>query len=426
MKNIIQKKTILAAVLGNVFEAYDITNFLFLAPFIAQNFFAHEGFQQSFFKTLGVFLIGFLARPLGGIALGLVADLYGRKKSLVMSLVLASFSSALIVVLPGYNTLGSMATFLLICCRVGQSFALGGEYVTSVAFLVEHAPDNQKNFAGSWAAFGANLGVLIASISSACIAYLINQHIWPEWTWRIPFLFSLVGIAVSYWVRRYALESLGFIFENSSMAQRTPRQLWDAMRQFIAKDKTSVTIIFGLTWLVASSYYIVFTYAPLHLVYYSNMYGLFLAAFSVGFLVLLAPVMGRLADKIGCSKLLFWSAMIFLGLAYPYFKMLGSQNIVLIFIMQGLIAIPAAGLYSLILTFIVGMIPIKLRCSLGSFLYSVASSVFGGVAPLVADQLTRSTGESIVPAYYLMFCAVIGLSAIIAYRFLYVNFSEIK
>src|SRR3990167_5824403 len=96
------KRIILSAVLGNVCEAYDITNFLFLAPFIAQYFFSPESYSNNLFKTLGIFLIGFLARPLGGFMLGFVADNYGRKKSLIFSVLLASLSTSLILLIPGF------------------------------------------------------------------------------------------------------------------------------------------------------------------------------------------------------------------------------------------------------------------------------------------------------------------------------------
>lgn len=419
MKNTIQKKTILSAVLGNVFEAYDIANFLFLAPFIAQNFFAPGDYQSRLFKTLGIFLIGFLTRPLGGVALGLVADIYGRKKSLVLSILLASVSTASIVLIPGYATIGPLATGLLICARLGQSFALGGEYVTSVAFLIEHAPPQSKGFAGSWAAVGANVGVLIACIIGAGASYLITYQGWPLWTWRIPFLFSLVGVLVSYWVRKNALESLGFVLENSLTEERTPKKIWLAMKQFIIADKKSVLIIFGLTWLVASSYYIVFTYGPLHLTRVnglSTLQGLLVAMLSVIILAVLAPFAGKLSDKIGRDKVLLYSATGFLFLAYPYFYILTLPNLPLIICMQCLIAMPAAGLYSIILTFIVEHIPLKMRCSLGSFLYSIASSLFGGTAPLIAEGLINLTHNFLTPAYYLIFCALLGVTALLTER----------
>ncbi len=409
-----KKKNILTAVLGNVFEAYDITCFLFLAPFIAQNFFSHADNKDNLFKTLGVFFVGFLMRPLGGLVLGLVADVYGRKKSLVLSVLLASLSTSLILLIPGYAVWGDVSTFLLVLCRLGQSFALGGEYVIAVAFLVEHAAAHRRGYAGSWAAVGANAGVFIASVVGAAVSYGISHAILPVWAWRLPFLFSLIGILVSYWMRKNALETLGFVLESAAIQKHTPSALWQSMKSFISQDKLSLFIIFGLTWLGASSYYIIFTYAPLHQGFshtLSNAQALLMTTCSILLLVVLAPLVGALSDKIGRDVVLFFSSIGFLLLAYPYFYFLSFGTGLSMGLMQMIMAIPAAGIYSVILTAIVDLIPITVRCALGGVLYSVASGLFGGTAPLIADRLVQLTGHAVAPAYYLMFCAVVGVVA---------------
>ncbi|MBI5448591.1 MAG: MFS transporter [Gammaproteobacteria bacterium] len=414
----LNKKIIVSAVLGNVFEAYDATCFLFLAPFVANFFFSPDSVNHNLLKTLMVFLVGFLIRPLGGLVLGGVADMYGRKKSLVLSVLLASVFTSFIMLIPGYKQMGSLATFLLICCRLGQSFAMGGEYVTSVAFLIEHAPPEEKGYAGSWAALGANTGVLLAALSSGLVTYFISQSMMPVWAWRIPFLFSLIGIAVTYWIRRYALETLDFVLDHSCIELRKTQLLWQIIKDFLEKDKKKLAMMVGLIGLVSSSYYLVFTYGVLHqcLINHIEVETVWIMVFSLMLLILLSPVMGKISDRWGRDNVLFFSSLFFLCLVYPYFYCLSFSSFGWVIFFQCLIAIPAAGLYSVILTVIVEMIPLKARCSLGGSIYGVISGLFGGAAPLIAGMLIQSTGSPLSPAYYLIFCGLMGVAASVALR----------
>lgn len=416
MNTIVRKKTILTAMLGNIFEAYDITCFLFLLPFITQTFFPADKIEENILKTLSVFFLGFIVRPIGGMVFGVMADLYGRKRVLILSVLIASFSTACIVGVPGYAQWGSLAGFMLVCCRIGQSFALGGEYVTSVAFIIEHVPKSERGYYGSWAAFGANLGVFMAALVCMVVSLAIEKRGYPVWIWRLPFLISLLGIVVSFWIRKNVPEALEFVLENAVTTTRTMKSLLKEANRFFVSDKPRMAIIMVLTCLGASSYYIVFASISFHgSVQVSHVYRLFSTMLSVGLLAGLAPFSGKLSDKIGRESMLLWCCFLFLVLSVPYFYLTTYCDLRWMLLMQSVMAFPAAGFYSIILTYIAEMIPVQVRCSVGGFFYSVFAGVFGGAAPLVASLLVRVSHNPMAPGYYLMAIAFLCILSLYLY-----------
>lgn len=416
MSNIFNKKAIFSASLGNVFEAYDLSCFLFLSPLIAKTFFPAENLAINILKVFAVFFVGFIVRPLGGLILGRVADVFGRKLALLSSILLASVSTFLLVCLPSYASIGVMASILLLVIRILQSFAFGGEYITSVVFIIEHAPQNKKAFYGSFAAMGANVGVFFAAALSGFVFYCLEHFPFMQAYWRLPFLFSFFGVVFSYWMRRSIPETKAFIFDES---ENTLPPLKKSFKLFFESHQKSIFLIIFLSALSATSYYSLFSALPLMQIQNASLHHalqLFSTMISVFFLALFAPLAGYLADRFGMKRILFSSSILFIVFSYPYFYYFQQANFKAIFIWQILMVVPGSGFYSVVLSYIAELVPLRLRCALGGFLYSLSAGVFGGAAPIMMASLISWKGPSMGPAFYLMGVASLTVLTLTLHR----------
>src|SRR5271166_922951 len=203
-------KVATASLIGTAIEWYDFFLYGTAAALI---------FNKLFFPTFdpgvgtllafATFALGFVARPLGGIVFGHFGDRIGRKTMLYLTLLIMGVATAMIGLLPTYNTLGIWAAVLLIACRLIQGFGLGGEWGGAVLMAVEHAPDNRKGFYGSWPQLGVPAGLALATGMVALFSSLPGD-MFLQWAWRIPFLLSIVLVAVGIYIRLKLMETPAF------------------------------------------------------------------------------------------------------------------------------------------------------------------------------------------------------------------------
>src|SRR5262245_34384631 len=199
-------RLIAAGTAGNVMEWYDFAVYGYFAATIGRHFFPSSDATTSLIAAFGVFAAGFLMRPLGGVIFGHIGDHVGRKAALTISVLAMAIPTFLIGILPGYSTLGPTAAVLLVILRMIQGLSVGGEYMTSIVFLVEGAGRKHQGFAGSWSGFGAVGGILLGSAVSALVTLTFSPEAVHRWAWRLPFLIGLfVGLAGLY-VRRHVTE----------------------------------------------------------------------------------------------------------------------------------------------------------------------------------------------------------------------------
>src|SRR5262245_47176657 len=218
-------RLIAAGTVGNIMEWYDFAVYGYFAATIGRHFFPAENATTSLIAAFGVFAAGFLMRPLGGVVFGHIGDQIGRKAALTVSVLAMAIPTFLIGVLPGYATLGSMAAVLLVILRMIQGLSVGGEYTTSIVFLVEGAGRKHQGFAGSWSGFGAIGGLLLGSALGAVVTVICSPELVHDWGWRVPFLLGLlVGLAGLY-VREHIPE----MHQPTAHAKgRSP--VWEALR----------------------------------------------------------------------------------------------------------------------------------------------------------------------------------------------------
>src|ERR1700755_3322613 len=202
------RKVVTASLIGTTIEWYDFFLFGTAAALVFNKlFFPTFDPMSGTLASFGVYAVGFVARPLGGFVFGHYGDKIGRKTMLYLTLLIMGVATAVIGLLPTYDSAGIWAAILLITCRLVQGFGLGGEWGGAVLMAVEHAPEDKKGFYGSWPQLGAPLGLVLGTLVFSVVSSMLTDAQLYAWGWRIPFLFSIALVLVGLWIRFTIAES---------------------------------------------------------------------------------------------------------------------------------------------------------------------------------------------------------------------------
>src|ERR1700674_2740377 len=193
-------KVITASSVGTMIEWYDFYIFGSLAAIISTQFFPGDNPTASFLKTLATFAVGFAVRPFGALVFGRIGDLTGRKFAFLATLLIMGGSTAAIGFLPGYARIGIAAPITLVLLRLLQGLALGGEYGGAAVYVAEHAPDGKRGFYTSFIQTTATLGLFLSLLVILGVREGLGDQAFNDWAWRIPFLVSIMLLAVSVWI----------------------------------------------------------------------------------------------------------------------------------------------------------------------------------------------------------------------------------
>jgi MHS family proline/betaine transporter-like MFS transporter len=404
-------KAITAAVIGNALEWYDFAVYSYVATIIARNFFPSGDDAAALLATFAVFGAGFIIRPLGGIVIGWMGDAMGRKAAMVVTILLMAFGTALIGVIPSYATIGIWAPILLVLARLLQSFSVGGEFGSAIAFIVEWAPPQKRGLYGSLQQISVVAGLLLGSAFAALLTTIMTPEALEAWGWRIPFLVGGVIGLVGLYMRRNVGETPAYrrAVEAASQSEEkaTPPMLL-ALRAFG----------FATVWTV--SFYIFLFYMPTFTqkfagisrsaALWSNTAGLVL-------LMLAIPVMGALSDRIGRKPLLLACCVAFIILPYPLFHwMLSGVSLTTIVLIQLLVGLAISLFAGPAPAAMAEIFATRTRSTYMSTGYAFATTIFGGFAPFIATWLIGKTGSPISPTYYVIAAAVISLVAVLGLR----------
>lgn len=396
------RRAVTAAVVGNVLEWYDFAIYAYMATVIARKFFPSGNEVTALLSTFAAFGVGFVVRPLGGILIGRLGDLKGRKTALLLSIALMAAGTVLIGLIPSYETIGPAAPTLIVVARMLQGFSAGGEWGGSTAFIVEWAPENQRGFYGSLQQCSVAGGLLLGSAVAALVSTVLPAQTVDDWAWRIPFLLGGLLGPVGLYMRRNIGETPAF----ARVAQETtpaatsdaPAPAWLAARAF------------GFTILWSVSYYIVLAYMPTFLqkhVMLGRSEALWATTAGLFALVTTIPLAGLLSDRFGRKPLLLAACVAFMVLPYPLFAlMLFGASLGTIIAIQVALALGIALYSGPGPAAIAEIFPTKGRSTWMSTGYSLSVAIFGGFAPFVATWLIEETGSLLSPAYYVMAAAV--------------------
>jgi MFS family permease len=314
------RHVILASSLGTLFEWYDFFLYGSLAAIISKQFFAGVNETAGFIFALLTFAAGFAVRPFGALIFGRLGDLVGRKRTFLITITLMGTATAIVGLLPAYATAGVAAPIALICVRLLQGLALGGEYGGACVYVAEHAPSRKRGLYTSWIQATATLGLLLSLlVIMTCRAVLGAQF--DTWGWRVPFLLSILLLAISVYVRLQLAESPVFQ-EMARQGTCSKAPITESFGSW-ANLKLVILVLFGAT-------------AGMTVVFYcSQFYALFFLTqvlkvdaqpanwLIAASLLLGAPffvVVGRLSDRIGRKKLVLAGCALAACTYFPIFK----------------------------------------------------------------------------------------------------------
>jgi MHS family proline/betaine transporter-like MFS transporter len=402
------RKVIAAGMIGNVLEWYDFAIYGYFASAIGRQFFPHEDPVAQLLSAFGVFALGYLMRPVGGALVGHIGDRFGRRGALTFSVTAMAIPTFLIGVLPGYSTLGLLAPALLILLRMVQGLSVGGEYTSSMVFLVEHAPEGRRGLMGALAASGAGVGTLLGSAMGAGFAASMSASALEVWGWRIPFLLGLlVGIA-GYFLRRHVLDTMPMKPRKRVPIVETLQDHWRIVLGFA-----------GLSIFNAVGFYVGFVYLVSWLQTADGIppaRALEINSFSMTIILAVVVAAGFLSDRFGRKPLLL--APVILGFfgAIPLFWLMNNRSELLAQIGQlGLVLI--VGLYGGAQpAVLVEAAPAQVRCTAVALGYNICFGVIGGSTPLAATWLVERTGNEIAPAFLIMAAAAVAFFTILRFR----------
>jgi MFS family permease len=202
-----EKRVIGASSLGTVFEWYDFYLYGSLAVYISVHFFSGVNETTGFIFALAAFAAGFAVRPFGALVFGRIGDIVGRKNTFLVTMAIMGLSTFVVGLLPGYDQIGVAAPILLVLMRLLQGLALGGEYGGAATYVAEHAPDNKRGLYTSWIQTTATLGLFMSLVVIMATRAMMPADAFSDWGWRIPFLASIVLLAISIWIRLQLSES---------------------------------------------------------------------------------------------------------------------------------------------------------------------------------------------------------------------------
>ncbi|NMM81294.1 MFS transporter [Acidovorax sp. SRB_14] len=414
----VQKRSILAAVIGNALEWYDFLVFAFMTPIVAKLFFPSNPADPSnnlnqILLTTAVFGVGFFMRPVGGIVLGLYGDRKGRKAAMVMVTGLMAVAIALITVAPTYAAVGLLAPLFIVLARLLQGFAAGGEFGTSTALLIELAPTGQRGFYGSWQMTGQMMALLIG----AAIGTLITDIFTPEqlmaWAWRIPFAMGLLIVPVAIYIRRHVEEPEAFQRLQAAKAKGEVKNV--GLLEMLRTHTRETLVGMGLVVTATVSIYITFTYLvtystvtlklPLHDTFLVQMAG-------AALMVVLMPFAGAWSDRVGRRPLVTGSLIGYLAVLYPLYAWLTSDpSIARLMAVQVVVCLFVSVFFGVFSTVLAELFPANVRSIGMSMAYNIAVMVFGGFAQFIVTWLIRETGSPMAPAFYVMFGVALGVIA---------------
>jgi MFS family permease len=320
-----RRRVIAASSVGTIFEWYDFYLYAVLAPFFAKLFFPPGNETAALLAAFATYAAGFLVRPFGAVFFGRLGDLTGRKFTFLVSIIFMGFSTFTVGLLPTFENLGWLAPILLVTLRLLQGLALGGEYGGAATFVAEYNPARRRGYATSWIQTTATSGLLLALIVVGVCRWKIPAADFEHWGWRIPFLFSIILLAFSVYIRITLRETPVFLrMKAEGHSSRIP--VWESFftwpnNKFILLALLGATAGQGVVWYTGQFYTLFFLTITLHLDYVTT-YLLVGAALAIGtpFFIFF----GWLSDKIGRLKIIFAGCLMAAVTYFPLFHSLSN------------------------------------------------------------------------------------------------------
>lgn len=393
-------KVVLGAITGNIVEYYDFGIYAIFATIIGRLFFPSNDSETDRILAFGVFSIGFMMRPLGGLVFGYIGDNFGRRKALIASIIGMSLSTLGIGLLPSYDSIGIAAPIILVLIRMIQGLCIGGEGTGSAIYILEHMNKSKASLMASLVMTSNIVGTLIANVFAMILEITIGIN---DYTWRYCFFIgALMGcISLYFRIRNDETPEFKKMREDKQKIIKTP------VTNLIQRKKYAVLSIFAIASSATSMTYIVRGYLNscftdgLH---YSTTESLQYTIFTLTCLTILFPIFGLLTDRFSTIKILnFGVFFILISVVFVWYLIVYTHGISQ-YIGLFLIAVMGAAMGAPAYPHAIQSFPPEIRYSGVALGWNLGNAIFGGTTPMICTILFESFGP-IAPAFYLMFTA---------------------
>jgi MHS family proline/betaine transporter-like MFS transporter len=405
------KKLILGCALGNLLELYNFILYGYFSIILSKLFFPLSNPFVSLMLTFSVFAMGCLMRPLGALLFGYLGDRLGRKKSLMLSIVMMTIATILIGLLPTYAQIGIYAPLLLVLCRLLQGLSMSGEQIGASIFLTENAPPHRAGLAGSIIFGSVYSGLLLGSIVALLTISFIPEKELLVWGWRIPFLLSLLLGAVAIVIRAKQGESLEF-----SKAKEKNQLVSQPIREVFRNYFPNILNTTFLCAMLAVGVYLFAVYIPSYLnitVGFGFKTSMLICSFGFLCTSIFVVFVGWWTDRVGSKLPMLLSCLGFIVFAYPIFWLLSRHTIMSALLAEFIIVILLGLTAGSLMPMLMQSFPLQVRCTGVCFGFNTSMMLFGSTAPLAALSLTQYLQSPHAPFLYLIVTAVITIFATI-------------
>ena len=392
------RRVVIAAAAGNVIEWYDFYIFGSLATILSVQFFEKSNPVAALLSTVALFSVGFLIRPLGAFIFGRIGDRVGRKYTFLLTLGGMGISTALIGVVPSYAAIGVTAAIVLFCLRMIQGLCLGGEYGGAITYVAEHVSDEKRGYYTGWLQTSPTLGIVVSLAVIVGTRELLGAEAFNAWGWRIPFLMSLLMVAIAIYIRMRLQETP--IFEALKAKRVTAVNPW--REAFMTRNLKYVLIASvivigeGCVWYSSQFWALYFlqTVQKVDVLTSSLIVG--------GALLIATPTVilfGWLSDRIGRKPIILAGFLLAAATYYPLYAALGRYAV------PGAVNYPMAILVVAVLVSYVGMVygpigaflaeyfPARIRYTSVSVPYHIGNGWGGGLVPIITTSAYLSSGS---------------------------------
>jgi MHS family proline/betaine transporter-like MFS transporter len=406
------RKSIQGTAVGNFMEWYDFGIYGYIATNLAQVFFpGNSAGGGSLLATFATLAAAFAVRPLGGFVFGLIGDRIGRKPVLVMTILLMTLGTTVTGLLPGYDAIGVWAPTLLVVTRMMQGFSTGGEYVGTMIYVGEHAPDNKRGMMAAFLPLGSQGGFVAAGALVTGLQSWLSDGDMMSWGWRIPLLLSAPFGLIALYLRSQLEESPAYA-EASDSQQTSSDEGGQQFKRTIIEQWKPLLICIALVLAYNVTAYMLTGYLPTYMktiVHVGRTAGMAMIVLTLLALMTVVVFVARLSDRIGVKPILWTGCGLLLALSIPAFLLIGSHGSYPV-IFVGVLLIGAMQLCfdSTMPAALPALFPTTVRYGALGVAFNISVSTFGGSTALVAEALVSSTGSAIAPAYMLVVAGLVG------------------